>query len=103
MGKGKRPRPARLGEKLAAIRHKMKLSQNEMLRHLKLDDELTREELSAYERGVREPPLYVLLRFSQAARIWVNALIDDSVRLPDEIPSRKMQEGIARTSSKRKR
>jgi hypothetical protein len=75
-----------------------------MLRRLGLDDELTREELSAYERGIRGLPLYVLLRFSEAARVTINALVDDSVDLPDEIPSRKMSEGVARVDkSGRKR
>jgi transcriptional regulator with XRE-family HTH domain len=102
MGKGKRPRPARLGEKLAMIRDRLGLSQNEMLWHLGLNEELTREELSAYERGVREPPLYVLLRFSEIARVWVNVLIDDRVNLPDEILSRGMSEGVIRNSSRKR-
>lgn len=103
MGKGKRPRPARLGEKLARIRGELGLSQNEMLRHLGLDGELTREELSAYERGIREPPLHVLLRFSEAARVWINVLADDTLELPDTIPARRMSEGIARATASRRR
>ena len=101
MSKGRRPRPARLGEKLAKIRDEFGLSQNQMLRRLGLDDELTREKLSAYERGIREPPLYVLLRFSEAAKIWINALVDDSVDLPDKLPSQRMREGVARDTKRK--
>lgn len=95
MGKGKRQRPARLGEKLARIRGEFDLSQNEMLRRLGLDDELTREELSAFEHGVREPSLFVLLEFARVANVFVDVLIDDSLDLPEKLPSRKKSEGVA--------
>jgi transcriptional regulator with XRE-family HTH domain len=88
MGKGRRERPARLGDKLTEIRLKLKLSQNSMLRHLGLDDKLTREELSAYERGVREPTLLTLLKYAQAAGVYVDTLIDDDVDLPKKISGR---------------
>lgn len=98
MGKFARPKPKRLAEKLAQVRLAFGDSQNGIIRRLGLAEELTQSEISAYERGVREPPLYVLLRYSQAARIWVNALIDDSVNLPVKIPSKEMHEGVKRTS-----
>jgi transcriptional regulator with XRE-family HTH domain len=85
MGKGRRPRPARLGEKMASIRHSFGLSQNEMLRHLGLHEELTREEWSAYERGVREPSLPTLLRCARAAGISTDLLIDDDLNLPTKL------------------
>ena len=99
MGKGKRERPARLGDKLTEIRRKLSLSQNSMLRHLGLDDKLTREELSAYERGVREPTLLTLLKYAQVAGVYVNALIDDELDLPEYLPSSPKSEGIKRASS----
>lgn len=102
MGKGKRQWPKFLGKKLRAIREKLDLSQNGMLRHLDLDDEFTQAELSAYERGVREPPLHVILSYSQAARIWVNVLIDDTIDLPSEFPRKEMQEGLQRSISKKR-
>src|SRR5438046_444372 len=55
-------RPKRLGEKLGFIRKQLELSQNEMVRRLGLSGKLTREEVSAYERGVREPSLPTLSR-----------------------------------------
>ncbi|MDQ3743646.1 MAG: helix-turn-helix domain-containing protein [Acidobacteriota bacterium] len=89
MGKGKRERPARLGEKLAEIRRKLGLSQNGMLRYLGLGDKLTREEISAYERGVREPTLLTLLKYARAAGIYIDVLIDDEVNLPAKIARRR--------------
>jgi transcriptional regulator with XRE-family HTH domain len=102
MGKGKRPRPVHLGNKLRSVREQLGLSQNEMLRHLGLDDELTREELSAYERSVREPPLHVLLKYSQVSRVWMNVLADDELELPVTLPSPEMHAGLRKRSRKRR-
>ncbi|HEX8144768.1 MAG TPA: helix-turn-helix transcriptional regulator [Pyrinomonadaceae bacterium] len=99
MGKGKRERPIRLGDKLTEIRRKLGLSQNSMLRHLGLEDKLTREELSAYERGVREPTLLTLLKYAQAAGVYVDVLIDDSVDLPEQVPSRLKNKDARKASS----
>ena len=101
MGKGKRARPQFLGKKLRIIRETFGLSQNEMLRRLQLEDEFSRSEISAYERGVREPPAKVLLRYSAVARVWVNVLIDDDLNLPTLLPARTMHAGISRARAKR--
>lgn len=74
MGKSHRPKPRRLAEKLTQVRAGLDLSQNELLRHLDITESLTRSEISAYERGVREPPLYVILKYSRAAGISVETL-----------------------------
>lgn len=94
MGTYARRRPKRLAEKLLEVRNAFGDSQNGLIRRLGLDGELTQSDISAFERGTREPPLQVLLRYSELARVWVNALIDDAVDLPEKIPSRKMQEGV---------
>ena len=88
MGKSKRPRPARLTEKLIAIRLTLGLSQNEMLGRLGLADEFGRNYISAFELGTREPPLPVLLRYAQAAGVWVDVLIDDGLELPAKLPGK---------------
>lgn len=104
MGSYARRRPQRLAEKLLEIRKAFGDSQNGLIRRLNLTNELTQSDISAFERGTREPPLSVLLKYSEIARIWVNALIDDAVDLPQELPSRKMHEGIkSLTSNKRNR
>jgi transcriptional regulator with XRE-family HTH domain len=88
MGKSKRPRPMRLAEKLIAIRRALGLSQNEMLGRLGLADEFGRNYISAFELGTREPPLPVLLRYAQAAGVWVDVLIDDALELPAKLPGK---------------
>lgn len=96
MGQSSRPRPARLAEKLLLIRVGLESSQNELIHHLGLTDELTQARVSAYERGVREPPLLTLLRYARAANVTVEALIDDELELPKKLPANPKSEGIRR-------
>ena len=97
MGKAKREKPARLAEKLLRIRTALGLSQNGMLERLGLADRAYRNYISNFERGVREPSLPVLLEYARAAGVYVDALIDDAVDLPDKLPARASH----RTGSKR--
>ncbi|MET0462594.1 MAG: helix-turn-helix transcriptional regulator [Chitinophagaceae bacterium] len=99
MGQSSRPRPARLAGKLAEIRAKLNLSQNELISRLGLTDEVTQARISAYERGVREPPLAVLLKYAQAAGVYVDVLIDDGYDLPKELPASPKNVGVKRGSS----
>jgi transcriptional regulator with XRE-family HTH domain len=85
-----------LAEKLLKVRQAFADSQNSLIRRLGLTNELTQSDVSAFERGTREPPLTVLLKYSEAARVWVNAFIDDNVDLPDKLPCKSMNEGIQR-------
>jgi transcriptional regulator with XRE-family HTH domain len=101
--KGRHESPKRLGAKLISIRKSLGLSQNGMLKHVGIGEEYTREELSAYERGVRTPPLHVILKYSKAVRVWVNVLIDDELDLPTELPTHRMHEGVPRPASKSQR
>lgn len=94
MGKAQRQRPARLPEKLLSIRHSLGLSQNEMLNRLGLADEFGRNYISAFELGAREPPLPVLLKYAQAAGVWMDVLVDDNVHLPEKLPANPKSEGI---------
>jgi len=100
MGSYARRRPKRLAEKLLEVRRAFGDSQNGLLKRLRLDNELTQSDISAFERGTREPPLHVLLRYSEVAGIWTNAFIDDGIDLPAKIPSASMHEGIKRKTSK---
>ena len=102
MGRASRPKPERLAEKLIEIRSKLGLSQNEMISRMGLAGEVSREEISKFERGVRVPPLPVLLGYGQAAGVYVDALIDDGVNLPVRLPCVPKQEGIRRTRQSRK-
>jgi transcriptional regulator with XRE-family HTH domain len=96
MGRAIRPRPQRLAEKLLHIRTTLELSQNGVIRRMGLVDEITQDYISAYERDVREPPLTVLLKYAQVAGVYVDALIDDNVDLPEKLPVHPKQEGIKR-------
>jgi transcriptional regulator with XRE-family HTH domain len=89
MGRAKRPRPQRLGEKLLGIRSALGLSQNEVLRLLGWAETLDRSAVSDWENDVREPPLPVLLEYARAANIYVEVLIDDGLDLPPKLPTPK--------------
>ena len=81
MGKTKRPSPRKLARKLAMIRKQLGLSQNEMLRKLGLEQDYDRSTISGYERGEREPPLPILLRYARLAGVSTDVLIDDDLKL----------------------
>jgi transcriptional regulator with XRE-family HTH domain len=83
MGRGSLSRPMRLAEKLLAIRSSLKLSQNGLIRYLDLTDELTQAEISAFERGIRIPPILLLLRYARKFDVNVEVLIDDNLDLPE--------------------
>lgn len=99
MGRSSRPRPSRLAKKLSEIRSELNLSQNGMIRYMGLADKLTQAEISAFERGIRQPPLYVLLEYARAAAgtrkagrsvgDYLEVLIDDSLELPNKFPDVK--------------
>lgn len=93
-----RLRPERLPEKLLTIRNSIDggLSQNEMLRKLGLENELEQERISKYERGVREPPWFVLCAYADAANVWLEVLVKDELDLPKTLPSKNKSEGIKR-------
>ncbi|PYS48151.1 MAG: hypothetical protein DMF68_14030 [Acidobacteria bacterium] len=101
MGQSSRPRPTHLAEKLLTIREALQLSQNEMISRLGLNDELTQARISAYERGVREPPLLVLLKYARVGNVSVEALIDDDLNLPQTLPASPKSEGIKRKAASR--
>lgn len=86
MGRRARHTPVHLPKKLLRIRKALGLSQNEMVQRMGLAGELLREEISDFERGKRVPPLLVLLRYAQAANVYVDALIDDEAKLPARLP-----------------
>lgn len=93
MGRASRETPARLGEKLLQIRIALGLSQDGMLRRLGLEEDYGRHYVSGFETGEREPSLRVLMRYSEVSRVWINALVDDNVDLPEKIPGIEMHAG----------
>jgi transcriptional regulator with XRE-family HTH domain len=79
MGRSPTKKPAKLAKKLIAIRTALGLSQGEMAR--KLSSSLSREDISKYERGVRVPPLLVLLKYARSVRVSMDVLVDDHLAL----------------------
>jgi hypothetical protein len=57
--------------------------------------------ISGYETGTREPPLPVLLRYSNVSGVWVNSIIDDGMDIPERLPCQRMSEGVPRQLSVR--
>ena len=96
MGGAARERPARLAEKLLQIRNALGVSQGEMLNRIGLGESGYRHYVSHFETGKREPSLLILLQYARAANVYVEALIDDELDLPDRLPSAKKHEGVRR-------
>jgi transcriptional regulator with XRE-family HTH domain len=85
-------KPINLPHKLLQIREGLGLSQNELLRHLGIEDEFLRQAISKYEQGKAEPPLPILLLYAQAAGVSTDVLIDDSRELPKKLPVNKSKD-----------
>jgi hypothetical protein len=83
MGRQPLPRPRRLAEKLTHLRAALRLSQNELIRRMGLEDFLLREEVSDFERGKRVPRCrcYSNTHVSPAS-IWTRWLMTIWICLP---------------------
>lgn len=88
MGTRPRLKPDRLAEKLLAIRKHLRLSQSQLARLL--DVEVSSARICEYESGAKEPNLLALLRYSEAGRVHMEALVDDRVSL------KRFREGMGR-------
>ena len=90
IGSRKRPVPKLLARKLKLIRTRLNVGQLEMGRllssaHSAPDGAM----VSRFERGEREPNLFVILQYAKLARVNVALVIDDQWTLKDldaEIP-----------------
>jgi transcriptional regulator with XRE-family HTH domain len=98
MGRASRKRyiPGRLGEKFLHIRTALNLTQQSMLERLKLPPEFSQSNISAYERGTKEPPIFVIMEYAEVANVWIDVLVRDSLDLPNIIPSKRKHEGLNR-------
>ena len=77
-----------MASKLSEIRVGLGLSQGDLLNRLGLGDEMERDYISKYERGVLEPPLHVLLGYARLVGISTDVLIDDELDLPRKLKTR---------------
>jgi transcriptional regulator with XRE-family HTH domain len=95
--RSKRRKPLKLAGKLLFIRRQLGLSQGGLIRHLGLEEQIERDYISKYERGILEPTLDVLLAYARALSTnrsgeFLEALIDDNIELlvpPSSIRSRR--------------
>lgn len=80
MGRASRNKPAKLAEKLLAIRQNLKLSQTELIEKIALDEiPIYKADISKYESGKREPPLLILLRYARLGKVTMEMLVDDDI------------------------
>ena len=80
MGRSSRSRPKKLGRKLKQIRLSLGLTQAEMAEKVKAKGEAVyAASVSQYERGLREPSLLVLLRYSRLSEVTMEMLVDDQL------------------------
>ncbi len=84
-----REKPMKLAKKLLQIREALQLSQNGLIAELGLDEVIKQRNVSAWERGYREPNLLTLIKYARAANICLDVLIDDEYDLPVELPPKK--------------
>jgi transcriptional regulator with XRE-family HTH domain len=85
MGRSSRPRPRRLAVKLLRVREALGVSQAAMV-ELLAQPKVHPAHVSGYERGEREPPLPVLLRYARLAGVCLDVLVDDELELPAKLP-----------------
>ncbi len=94
MSKPVRKGPVRLAAKLKQIRKCLNVSQSEMVKTLGAEDTINRTHIANFERGEREPTLLVLLKYAKTSNVYLEVLVDDSLNLPTELPSKEKSLGI---------
>jgi transcriptional regulator with XRE-family HTH domain len=77
---------------LLTIRQRLNLSQDGIIRRLGLGNEIERDYVSKFERGILEPTLNVLLAYARAISTtghgeFLETLIDDTQDLPVNLPA----------------
>ena len=82
MNSDPREKTSHLAEKLLRIRTALGLSQTQLLGLLDLAAYYHHTRISLWERGYREPPIKVLLKYGRVAGISTDVLIDDDLELP---------------------
>ena len=84
-----RPKTPRLGEKLRQIRKAINggLTQNQLVERLGLKGDFDQERVSKYERGILDPPLYVLTAYCDLAEIPLDVLARPEYDLPTKLPA----------------
>ncbi len=98
MGRAGRTKTEYLAGKLESIRNSLGITFEEMIVQLDCPQiPLYPASIYGYEKGKREPPLPVLLRYALLANVYVEVLIDDDLELPEKLPSKEKTMGTKRT------
>jgi transcriptional regulator with XRE-family HTH domain len=100
-GQSKTNEAGKLAEKLLKIRESLGFSQSEMVDRLGYTDSFTRNYISAFELGTREPPLPVLLAYARIIGVSTDVLIDDNLEFSEKFSTKpkhhpKNKEGYER-------
>jgi transcriptional regulator with XRE-family HTH domain len=91
VGRSHRPIPKGLSDKLQYVRVNLNFTQKQMFDRLQsglvreLDEiKLHPSHISEYEKGVREPPLRVLLEYARIAQLPMDVLVDSELLIPNQ-------------------
>jgi len=92
LGRSHKPIPEGLPDKLYYIRLSLNFTQKQMVERLRmgLDEDLDPitapypSHISEYERGIREPPLRVLLEYARVIQVPMDVLVDRWLSIPNE-------------------
>jgi hypothetical protein len=104
VGRQQRERPKHLAQKLCTIRKRLgpDFSQNDLIASMGLTGVITQDYISAFEKGKREPPLPILLRYAELAGVCTDVLIDDTLKLPAKLPSKPLHSKAPRATPKKR-
>jgi transcriptional regulator with XRE-family HTH domain len=78
----RRAMPKKLGKKMKQIRLRLGMSQREIVGALNYTaTPLRASQISQYEQGQREPTMMLVLAYARLAKVSVERLIDDKMKL----------------------
>jgi transcriptional regulator with XRE-family HTH domain len=78
----RRAMPKKLGKKLRQIREQLGMSQREIVTALNYTaTPLRASQISQYENGQREPTMMLVLVYARLARVPMEVLVDDKLKL----------------------
>ena len=120
MGRSSRPIPKGLPEKLYYIRLSLRLTQKQMVERLRVGLDQDSDpinppypsHISEYERGIREPPLRILLEYARVAVVPMDVLVDSWLQIRNEgglffrasmIKDRKNEAALRRLEAKKQK
>ena len=78
----RRAMPKKLGKKMRQIRERLGMSQRQIVDALNYTaTPLRASQISQYEQGQREPTMMLVLAYARLAKVSVESLIDDKMKL----------------------